>query len=91
MAPAEAEYITGKEATRTIGCSYLKLKGLALRGKVRVNLELGCPPQYHKGDVEEFASTRAALASIVTGKRRVDYEIEHQPSRRPRRSRRRQK
>jgi hypothetical protein len=83
MAQAEAEYITGKAATRILACTYTKLKGLVVRGVVEVKLEPGIAPQYRRQDVEAFATSKAALGALVRN-RRIDHDIEHQPPRRPR-------
>jgi hypothetical protein len=58
-----SEWINGKEATMLIGCRYTHLKGLVVRGVIKVLLKPGRAPQYHRADVEAYAASEENLAS----------------------------
>jgi hypothetical protein len=55
---SDPDYITGRESSRLIGCSPSALMRAALLGLVRVRVELGIPPRYHRDDVLRFAAVR---------------------------------
>jgi hypothetical protein len=54
-----SEWVPGSEARRIIGCTYARLKSLALVGKLKVLLEPGISPKYRRADVEAIAAARA--------------------------------
>ncbi len=60
--PAASEWLNGRQASKTIGCSPTALQRAALLGQVRTKIEPGIPPRYHRTDVERIAQSRPKLA-----------------------------
>lgn len=58
--PAIAEWITGRQACRVLGCASHALQRAALLGSVRTKIDPGIPIRYHRADVEKLAGQRAA-------------------------------
>jgi hypothetical protein len=56
--PTEAEWLNGRQASNRIGCSPTALQRAALLGRIRVKIEPGIPPKYHREDVEKIARCR---------------------------------
>jgi hypothetical protein len=57
--PTEAEWINGRQASRRIGCSPTALQRAALLGRIRVKIDPGMAPRYHRDDVEHIARSRS--------------------------------
>jgi hypothetical protein len=53
--PATSEWLNGRQASQTIGCSPTALQRAALIGQIRTRIEPGIPPRYHRDDVARIA------------------------------------
>ncbi len=56
--PTAGEWLTGRQASKTIGCSPTALQRAALLGHIRTKIEPGIPPRYHRDDVRRIADAR---------------------------------
>jgi len=56
--PPSSEWITGRQAAGTIGFAPSALQRAAMLGQIRVKIEPGVTPRYHRGDVQRFAQAR---------------------------------
>ena len=50
-----SEYVNGKQARLIVGCAPSALQRAVMLGQIRVKLDPGVPPRYHRGDCEELA------------------------------------
>jgi hypothetical protein len=53
--PDSTDWLNGRQAGALIGCSPTALHRAGMLGHVRVKLERGEAPRYHRGDVERLA------------------------------------
>ena len=55
--PVDADWLNGRQSSKRIGCSPSVLQRAAMLGLIRVKLEPGIPPRYHRQDVERIAQS----------------------------------
>ena len=60
--PATSEWLNGRQASKTIGCSPTALQRAAFLGQIRSKIDPGIPPRYHRDDVERLAENRRQKA-----------------------------
>ena len=56
--PPSSEWINARQASQMIGRAVSALQRAALLGLIRVKIEPGLSPRYHRDDVERYAQSR---------------------------------
>lgn len=56
---SHAEWTSGLSARKALGIGYGALQRLVVLGRIRVLVEPGLSPRYHRGDVERLAGKTA--------------------------------